>query len=331
MAYLLTQLPAGVLSDRFGTKPILIVGYGLCGIAGLLFFFAQSASPIYAGRVIQGVGEAPIWALGPALLSLAYPNAKGRAIGIYNAAIHAGLTLGPLLGLFVAPSGQSGVPFLLFAALCFIGGGIVLVFLPRVLRSERSQVETRATGRQLIRLLVNKRSSMILISVVLYGACYGAFVSVLPISLVVLNEFTAQATSIFFVVFYASISGAQLVAGPLSDCYGRKGFMVGGLLLAAIGLGTFPSFPGLWVFFPLSVASVGLGIFCVTSLAELNESVSPSLKGTVSGSYYLAWGLGYALGPLGIGYLSVVAPALGYYALSAALGVHALAMQIRRE
>ena len=149
MAYLLTQLPAGVLSDRFGTKPILIVGYGLCGIAGLLFFFAQSASPIYAGRVIQGVGEAPIWALGPALLSLAYPNAKGRAIGIYNAAIHAGLTLGPLLGLFVAPSGQSGVPFLLFAALCFIGGGIVLVFLPRVLRSERSQVETRASGRQL--------------------------------------------------------------------------------------------------------------------------------------------------------------------------------------
>ena len=96
LSYLLLQLPIGTMADRLGIKPFLVLGYLCCGISGLVYFFADSTDTIFWGRIIQGAGEAPIWALGPALLSLAYPDAKGRVIGIYNAAIHAGLTLGPL-------------------------------------------------------------------------------------------------------------------------------------------------------------------------------------------------------------------------------------------
>lgn len=127
LAYLLAQLPISILSDRPGPKRFLVIGYMLCALSGLAFLLAQTAGGIYLGRAIQGLGEAPIWALGPAVLSLAYPSSKGRAIGIYNAAIHAGLTVGPLPGLLIAPKGQSGLPFLVFAGLCISGGLVVFL------------------------------------------------------------------------------------------------------------------------------------------------------------------------------------------------------------
>lgn len=129
------------LADKFGVKRFLVVGYITCGIAGLVFVSAQSAPMIYQGRAIQGLGEAPIWTLGPAFLSLAYPDTKGRAIGIYNASIHGGLTLGPLLGLLVARTGTRTLPFLISTCLCFSAGVLVMVFLAN------SQVRKRPAPR----------------------------------------------------------------------------------------------------------------------------------------------------------------------------------------
>jgi MFS family permease len=39
-------------------------------------------------------------------------------------------------------------------------------------------------------------------------------------------------------------------------------------------------------------------------MAFLNEAVPDSLKGTVSGAYYLSWGAGYFGGPLAAGRMS---------------------------
>jgi MFS family permease len=77
LSYLILQLPIGNLADRLGAKPFLVLGYALCCISGIVFFHAGTSEMIFLGRFIQGAGEAPVWALGPALLSLAYPHAKG--------------------------------------------------------------------------------------------------------------------------------------------------------------------------------------------------------------------------------------------------------------
>lgn len=321
VAYLLAQLVIGALSDQLGARRFLVAGYLLCSCSGLIYNAAGSPASIYLGRVIQGLGEAPIWALGPAILSLAYPQAKGRAIGLYNAAIHAGLTFGPLLGLLIAPTGSGGLPFLVFAALCLSGGAVNQLLLPD------TRVKTGApkiSGRALLSVLGRKRPAVILCGILLYGAAYGVFVSVLPISLVGLKSFSAAQISIGFVIFYAAISVSQIAAGAISDRIGRQGFMVSGLAIAAIGIAVFPLFDGLWVYIPLGFASAGLGIFCVTSIAELNDSVSDGLKGAVSGSYYFFWGAGYALGPILIGAAVSRAPCTGYTTLASALAFLAL-------
>ncbi|WP_172292923.1 MFS transporter [Pseudoruegeria sp. HB172150] len=322
--YLLAQLPIGALSDRLGAKRFLVLGYFLCAASGLVFFGAGTAGGIYLGRALQGLGEAPIWALGPAFLSLAHPAAKGRAIGIYNAAIHTGLTLGPLLGLLIAPDGQGQAPFLVFALLCFTAGLLTLLFLPS---APVSVGPARVSLREALGVLWRRKPAILLAGVVLYGAGYGVFVSVLPVSLTVTHGFGSAAVSMSFVLFYAAVSFSQVVAGRVSDRVGRSGFLIGGMVAAALGFGAVPFVPGLWVFLPLGVASIGLGVFCIASIAELNDCVSDALKGTVSGAYYFAWGLGYVLGPLGFGAALSGGPAVGYASLAVLFGGAALALR----
>ncbi len=326
VTYLLAQVPVGILSDRFGARIFLVLGYGFCGLSGLVFFFSPGAAGILFGRLIQGIGEAPIWALGPALLSRAYAQSKGRAIGLYNAAIHAGLTLGPLAGLAIGASGDSNLPFLIFAGLCFAGGLAIFLLLPEETRHTELALSGKADPRALLRVMMEGRHAVLFAGVLLYGACYGIFVSVLPISLTLLNGFGAQSTGILFFLFYAAISLSQVVAGPLSDRHGRRGFLIGGMGLAALGFSTFFFLPGLWALGPLFLASLGLGTFCVASIAELNEAVRPDLRGTVSGGYYLFWGLGYFAGPQVIGLLGAGAQETGYGILGFVLLGQAVAM-----
>ena len=301
LSYLLAQMPIGYLADRLGAKPFLVFGYMLAAVSGVVFYSASTPESIFLGRFIQGAGEAPIWALGPALLSLAYPHAKGKVIGIYNASIHIGLTIGPLLGIYLFLNNDSGAPFLLFTALCLSGGLLVLLFLPRITVAAIEVVGKVPTLAEFVGLLNNREPLITLLGVLIYGAGYGICISVLPATLAISKGFDSVSNGIYFALFYVSISIAQLIIGPLSDRHGRLIYMLFGLVLSAAGFSSFSLFTYPWIYAPLTVASIGLGVFCVSSMAFLNECVPPSLKSTISASYYLAWGLGYFLGPLLVG------------------------------
>ncbi|CCG18965.1 putative MFS family transporter, partial [Taylorella asinigenitalis 14/45] len=50
------QLPFGFLSDRFGRKPIIIIGTSLFVIGGAICALADSVHLVMIGRAIQGAG-----------------------------------------------------------------------------------------------------------------------------------------------------------------------------------------------------------------------------------------------------------------------------------
>lgn len=83
LSYIILQIPVGRISDKIGFKYLIIAGYLLCCLTGLLFYIASNANLIFLGRLIQGAGEAPVWALAPALLSIRYSVSKGRVMGFF--------------------------------------------------------------------------------------------------------------------------------------------------------------------------------------------------------------------------------------------------------
>lgn len=137
-----------------------------------------------------------------------------------------------------------------------------------------------------------------LIGISLYGACYGLFLTLVPAFLITDKGFSQISINIIFSLFYIAVSISQLTAGPLSDRKGRRGLMVGGLMLVAVGLSAFSLFNNLFVYFFILLASLGMGVFSISSITYLNETAPADLKGTISGAYYLFWGVGFFGGPL---------------------------------
>jgi len=103
IAYLIvlaaTMLTIGRLTDMFGHKPIwmsgaviFILGSALCGMAPTL-------GALVAFRAFEGIGGALLIAVGPAMLTSAFPSSeRGRALGLYNVIMFVGVVVGPILG-----------------------------------------------------------------------------------------------------------------------------------------------------------------------------------------------------------------------------------------
>lgn len=295
-SYLLLQIPLGRLSDRIGFKRLLIAGYLLCFIAGLVFYLARSSSTIFIARLLQGAGEAPVWTLAPALLSLKFPSNKGKVMGSYNAAFHLGLTLGPFAGILTARLLNDNSVFLVYSLGCLAGAAAIALLV----ENPSCKKGAAAGSPDIVSLLETVKQRQVLIcsaGIILYGAGYGSFLTAIPAYLVQEKKFGSIGIGLFFSLFYMSVCLSQVIAGPLADSFGRNRFMISGLLITAAGLIITP-FLGLPLILPvLTAASLGAGVFHLASLAFLNESVPDSLKGTISGVYYLFWGVGMFLGP----------------------------------
>jgi len=306
----LLQIPIGNLADKYGFKPFLIGGYLLCALAGLMYFFADTPNLFFSGRFLQGIAEVPIWALAPALLSIQYASEKGTFMGFYNAALHCGLTAGGILSIFVFRIWQGSEPFLLFTVVSILGGLITALFVENPDRqpaATAASVDTRGLGS----LMADRTNLIVFSGIALYGAGYGIFITIVPAFLISAREVAQSTIGVFFALFYVALSLSQLLAGKWSDRRGRKPAMVAGLLMAAIGIAAFHSCRSpLFIIF-LTLAGLGLGMFCVSSMAFLNERVSRSFKGTVSGAFYFSWGAGYFGGPLLIG---KIGSAIGFQA-----------------
>ncbi len=296
LTFVLFQIPLGNFSDKFGFKPFLVGGYFFCSVTGLLYYFSKLPNLIFLGRMLQGIGEVPIWALVPAFLSIQYPAQKGKFMGIYNASLHCGLTAGSLLGILTYRTWQGNEAFLLFAGMSFLGGLLIALFVEN---QKQKLITSKINPGRIISLMGNLTNQTVLAGVVLYGAGYGIFISIIPAFLISVRNCNQTTIGIFFTLFYITLGLSQLIAGTISDQKGRKPAMICGLTMAAIGIASFSAFKlPLLIIGLLTVAAFGLGTFCVAALAFLNESVPNSLKGTISGAFYFSWGAGYFFGPL---------------------------------
>ena len=300
LPYILLQVPMGVLSDRLGFKRFLIAGYLLCCVSGILYYLADAKSLVFLARVVQGAGEAPLWALAPALLSLLFPATKGRVMGLYNATLHVGLTLGPLLGLLLLRILPGEFNFLFFAACCALSACLVAVLVEQT-AAPAPAAGSRFEVANIAALASDPAIFAVLAGIALYGAGYGLFLTTLPAFLLGVKDYGQTFVQLFFACYYLSVSLSQLIAGPLSDRFGPRRFMIGGLGATALLIGAFPHLSRGSTLAVLFAASIGLGTFFLSSMAFLNEAAPDALKGTVSGAYYLFWGIGFFAGPVALG------------------------------
>jgi ACS family sodium-dependent inorganic phosphate cotransporter len=133
--YLVSQLPAGYASSRFGGKSVLSVGVGLWSLSTACIPIAASTIPgLFLSRAVVGLGEGVAPAAATDIIAKTTPaSSRSRATSF----VFGGLHVGSLLGLTLAPFfidvwGWQSV-FYVFG----IGGLLWNVWWQRIMKDEK--------------------------------------------------------------------------------------------------------------------------------------------------------------------------------------------------
>src|SRR5216684_2226138 len=131
----------GVLSDRFGRRPVVLLSNLGLGIDYLVMALAPTIGWLFLGRVISGITAASI-STGMAYISdVVEPEKRAGAFGMIGAAFGVGFILGPALGGLLGNS-DPRLPFWVAGALSLTNALYGFFVLPESLPRERRRAFT---------------------------------------------------------------------------------------------------------------------------------------------------------------------------------------------
>lgn len=122
----------GILSDRFGRRPLLVAGWSVYAVAYAGFGYATEAWHIWVLLVVYGVHYSLVEGTEKAMVGdLASPQERGRAFGWFNGIV--GLAALPASLGFGALADRYGflLPFAIAAGLALVASALLLILVPR--------------------------------------------------------------------------------------------------------------------------------------------------------------------------------------------------------
>ncbi|RQV16125.1 MFS transporter [Burkholderia cenocepacia] len=307
------NLVSGPLADTWGRKRVLIAGW----LLGLPVPFMIIAAPnwewVVAANVLLGLSQGFAWSMTVIMkVDLVGPTRRGLAVGLNEFAGYFAVGLTAFLtGYLASRYGLRPTP--IYVGVFYAVAGLLLSIL--VVRDTREHVRlesgkpagTSALSFRDVFMLTSFRDRNLfaasqagMINNLNDGMSWGIF----PLFFMALG-LGIERIGILKAVYPIVWGGCQIVTGPLSDRWGRKGLIVAGMWVqaAALALTALTGQFRWWL-----VASVLLGVGTAMVYPSLLAAVSDASESgwrARSLSVYRFWrDLGYAIGALSAGLMA---------------------------
>jgi DHA1 family tetracycline resistance protein-like MFS transporter len=291
----------GVLSDRFGRRPVLLISMFGQAADYLLMALSPNLAWLFVGRMISGATGASTAVAGAYIADTATPTTRARNFGYLAGASGIGMVLGPVLGGLV---GQVSVqaPFWLAAGLALANGFYGLFVLRESLTSDRRAPfrAVKANPFGAARFLLSHR--VVAGLVVVYFLDQLASFPLNSILVLYTHDRYRWGPGDVGVVLttmaLAAIIVQIVIAGPVAARIGERAAVILGFGCAAVGLcilGLAPSGSIFWLGLSVTVLSA---VANPALQALLTRAVGASEQGELQGAMSGLLGVSRLIGPL---------------------------------
>ena len=264
------QIPLGILSDRFGRKPIITVGLVIFALGSLIAALSSSIIGIIIGRALQGSG-----AVSSAILALTADLTReehrtkamaflGSSMGI---SFTLALILGPTLNQWIGVPGIFG----LTALLSLIALAVLYLIVPQPLTKQSLQ-HTESIRVQFKQILTNTQLLRLNIGILLLHFFLTSLFVVLPIVLKAKLDLEYH-----WQVYVPVLVSSFLVIVPVI-IYAEKRQLLKPIFVSAITLLVLGLFGLSYLYYYLSGIIGMLLLFFIASILLSNEGKLASSK-----------------------------------------------------
>jgi len=125
----------GMLSDRFGRRPVLLFSMLFTGIDYVIMALAPTLLWLYVGRTLSGISGGSFTAASAYIADVSPPEKRAQNFGVIGAAFGIGFIIGPAIGGVLAQWGTR-LPFWAAAVLCLLNFLYGWLILPESLKPE---------------------------------------------------------------------------------------------------------------------------------------------------------------------------------------------------
>ena len=316
------NLYAGNLSDRWGRKNVLVLGW-LFGIpVPFILLFAPDWNWIIFANVLLGINQGLAWSMTVNMkIDLVGKERRGLALGLNEFAGYVSVAVvGFVTGYLAATYGLKPYPFYLGIAFTVLGLVISWAIVKDTRKFTVLEIEDdlALTGRVRNKPDLNFKQVFLetswmnrtllsvsqagLINNLIFGVTWGLFTLYYASFSVGISEIG------FLKALHPGIWGVlQLVTGSLSDKVGRKVLIYPGMIVQGIGIWIvlYSNFIFGWIV-GMSLLGLGTALVYPTLLAAISDVAHPKWRATSLGVYRFWRDLGFVFGAIGIGYIADV-------------------------
>lgn len=310
-----TNYFAGRLSEKYGRKLILIIGWIIALPFPFIIIFAKSWNLIIFSNILLGISQGLTWSTTVIMkIDLVGSSKRGLAMGINEFAGYLFLALSALITGYISNTySLRPEPFYL-GIFYVLSGFLISIFFIK----ETKYYLDLETNKNIKEEFIYKSQKEIFLNTTikdknLSSIVQAGFVNNLNDAMVwglfpiflASKDIGIQNIVIISSIYPLSWGIFQLFTGALSDKIGRKILIVYGMCIQAIGiLITVVSYT--FYLFCLSSLLLGIGTAMVypTLLASISDIVEPSIRATSIGIYRFWRDFGYVIGALISGIIS---------------------------